>query len=879
MASGMHAAAVGQLGPCRSTRSGADVVGLDATEPVEIVLLSEHRSQQAAQILQAQGRKSKPMAQARKMLACTEKQMPVSEASTRSSISTTFLEAQSCLGRTVCRRVPLLSWCRELSCKSVRADIIAGLTVGVMVIPQSMSYANIAGLPYIYGMYAACVPAMVYAIFGQSRQLAVGPVAMVSLLISAGLTAQIQSGPCPGWEPHAGHGSKSQLSAEDEFCKNEYVKLAVFTSAVMGLMQIVAMIFRMGFLVTFLGHPVTSGFTSGAAIIIGLSQVKYMLGIHLDKSQYVYVTLIDLVRKVGHTKWMTLLLGVLSLAFLLLAKEISKRKPRFALVGPLAPLFCCAAGTLLLWLCEPLREQFEVGYVGQEGPIPSGIFPLSLDAWDPSNFFKVLPTALSCCLIGYMESIAIGKNLAAKHGYELEAGQELLALGLSNLVGAMFSSYPVTGSFSRSAVNNATGAVSQFAGLITALVMLCTLLFLTPLFKYLPDFVLAAIVISSVAPLVAYKEAQKLWRVKKQDCFLWVAAFLGTLFLGVLEGIALAVGLSLSIVIYESVRPQIAILWRLPGTTIYRNVKQDPHGSFVPNVFIARIGSSIYFANAYFIKDWLQERISALEHINRTEYIVLEMTAVVSVDSTALNVLEDVVNDFRGRGIQIAFAMVGNRLDRTFRKSGLTNSVGEKWFFPTVHDAVVGCLRHQKAKRKLLATVRGMNSVVPSSNLAVLGPGGTITDCGSEVSGAGATGGETDLQSATDLEVGLPLSKSQEDLLDIEENPVHMGNEIGFSNDVHHSCTVIFINMKEDVPMIMSDITAIFQRRGLTICRANIEAMDDERVTRPACRARGASHVYHIRSLQTHGKLQDSELLGLKKDLLELWHCLVDSPR
>ncbi|CAE7840745.1 SULTR2 [Symbiodinium sp. CCMP2592] len=362
------------------------------------------------------------MAQARKMLACTEKQMPVSEASTRSSISTTFLEAQSRLGRTVCRRVPLLSWCREMSCKSVRADIIAGLTVGVMVIPQSMSYANIAGLPYIYGMYAACVPALVYAIFGQSRQLAVGPVAMVSLLINAGLMAQIHSGPCPGWDPHA--GSKGQLSAEDEFCKNEYVKLAVFTSAVMGLMQIAAMILRMGFLVTFLGHPVTSGFTSGAAIIIGLSQVKYMLGIHLDKSQYVYVTLIDLVRKIEHTKWMTLLLGVLSLAFLLLAKEISKRKPRFSLVGPLAPLFCCAAGTLLLWLCEPLREQFEVSYVGQEGPIPSGIFPVSLDAWDPSNFFKVLPTALSCCLIGYMESIAIGKNLAAKHGYELEAGQD-----------------------------------------------------------------------------------------------------------------------------------------------------------------------------------------------------------------------------------------------------------------------------------------------------------------------------------------------------------------------------------------------------------------------------------------------------------------------
>ncbi|CAE7688969.1 SULTR4 [Symbiodinium pilosum] len=821
------------------------------------------------------------MARARKLLACGEKPAPVtSEASTRSSmssISSTFLEAQSRLGRSVYQRVPLLSWIREMSCKSVRADMIAGLTVGVMVIPQSMSYAGIAGLPYIYGMYAACVPALVYAVFGQSRQLAVGPVAMVSLLINAGLMGQMQSGPCPGWDPHA--GSTGQPSAEDEFCRNEYVKLAIFTSAVMGLMQIAAMILRMGFLVTFLGHPVTSGFTSGAAIIIGLSQVKYMLGIHLDKSQYVYVTLIDLAKKIGHTKWMTLLLGVISLNFLLLAKEVSKRKPRFSLLGPLAPLICCAAGTLLLWLCEPLREQFGVSYVGQDGPIPSGIFPLSLDAWDLSNFSKVLPTALSCCLIGYMESIAIGKNLAAKHGYELEAGQELLALGLSNLVGAVFSSYPVTGSFSRSAVNNATGAVSQFAGLITALVMLCTLLFLTRLFTYLPDFVLAAIVISSVAPLVAYKEVIKLWRIKKQDCFLWVAAFLGTLFLGVLQGIALAVGLSLSIVIYESVRPQITILWRLPGTTIYRNVKQESSGSFVPNVFIARIGSSIYFANASFIKDWLQERISSLEHINRTEYIVLEMTAVVSVDSTALNVLEDVVNDFRGRGIQIALAMVGNRLDRTFRKSGLTNSVGEKWFFPSVHDAVVGCLRHQKAKRRHVSTVRGLASVMPS-NLAVLGPGGTITDDGtSEASGAGATGGETDLQSATDLEVGLPLSKSQEDLLDIAENPVHMGNEIGFSNDVHHSCTVIFINMVEDVPMIMSDITAIFQRRGLTVCRANIEAMDDDRISGKLGRARGASHVYHIRSLQSQGKLQETELLGLKKDLLELLHYRVHSPR
>merc|ERR1719309_803459 len=204
-----------------------------------------------------------------------------------------------------------------------------------------------------------------------------------------------------------------------------------------------------------------------------------------------------------------------------------------------------------------------------------------------------------------MESIAISKNLAAKHGYEIDAGQELLALGMTNFIGAMFSCYPVTGSFSRSAVSNSVGAASQLAGIVTAVVMLCTLLFLTPLFYYLPSFVLAAVVISSVISLVAVDEARRLWRIKKADFVLWAGAFVGTLFLGVLKGIALAVALSLVIVIYETVRPQIMILWRVPGTTIYRNVKQESNGAFIPNVLIARIGSSLYFANASFVKDML----------------------------------------------------------------------------------------------------------------------------------------------------------------------------------------------------------------------------------------------------------------------------------
>merc|ERR1711871_1148189 len=190
---------------------------------------------------------------------------------------------------------------------------------------------------------------------------------------------------------------------------------------------------------------------------------------------------------------------------------------------------------------------------------------------------------------------------------------------MANLVGSMFSCYPVTGSFSRSAVANATGALSQLAGLVTGALMFCVLMFLTPMFYYLPKFVLAAIVINSVIALVAFGEAARLWRVKKSDFLLWMVAFLGTLFLGVTFGVGIAVALSLCIVVYESVRPQITILWRIPGTTIYRNVKQESSGSFVPNVFIARIGSSMYFANASFIKDMLLTYTDDLSEVNKTE--------------------------------------------------------------------------------------------------------------------------------------------------------------------------------------------------------------------------------------------------------------------
>jgi len=410
-----------------------------------------------------------------------------------------------------------------------------------------------------------------------------------------------------------------------------------------------------------------------------------------------------------------------------------------------------------------------------------------------------------------MESIAIGKNLAAKHGYEIDAGQEMLALGVSNLVGSVLSCYPVTGSFSRSAVSNSTGALSQFAGFVTSVVMFATLMFLTPLFYYLPKFALAAIVLNSVIALVAYDEAIKLAKIKKQDFVLWVVAFIGTLFLGVLMGIAVAVSLSLIIVIYQSARPQISILWRIPGTTIYRNMKQEGSGTFISNVFICRIGSSMYFANAAYVKDMILTYVSDLEEVNKTKYIVLEMTPVVTIDSTAVHVLQDIVRDCRSRDIQTSFCMVGNRVDKTMCKAGLKDFIGEQWFFPTVNDAVTFCLKHQQAKRK-----RRNNK---------------LDD--------------------------LP-DNSQEEHLDIESIEVHQINEIGISNDSHSTCSVVYITLTKDVAMLIGEIVAVFKKSHIRVVRAQMDPLDDEGATK---------HTYFLKNIRTDSKLSEDQISTLKQDL------------
>uniref|UniRef100_A0A7S2BSI9 STAS domain-containing protein n=1 Tax=Haptolina brevifila TaxID=156173 RepID=A0A7S2BSI9_9EUKA len=649
---------------------------------------------------------------------------------------------------------PVISWAPKINKASLRADVIAGLTVGVMLIPQSMSYADIAGLEYRYGMYTSVLPVIVYALMGSSRQLGVGPVAMVSLLIEVGLQGALTEEECPAYFAQQNSTASSECwENQSALCPDAYAHLVFLTSLLVGIFQLSAGILKLGFLVSFLAHPVISGFTSAAAVIIGLSQLQYFLGYKIPKSQFIYETLGHVFTNLEHTKYQQLLFGLAWWFMLSMSRRLAahpKYKKKFGWLRPSAPLLTCGlaiviAGNMAYFNgcgfrpCDAgdadgtnatVYKKSDCGEGGIKfvdplvvGKIPSGVSDMASTQYlDFSKLSRVLTTAVSCSVIGYMESIAIAKSLAAKHNYEVDPGQELIALGIANMLGSTTSAYPVTGSFSRSAVNNQVGAQTQLAGLITGLLLLFTLLALTPVFEFLPKFALAAIVIASVTNLVDYKECLHLWKVKKPDCLLWLLAFFGTLFLGVQIGLLVSVGASLALVILESVRPQMSVLWRLPNTPIYRNIKQESEGVFVPGVVVMRIGASMYFANVAFIRDYITKLISefseasdtsegssrAKVHEDKSEggkwltpepirYIVMEMTPVISIDSTALHMLEDMCRDLKARNIHVAFSTVGNRVEDTLKRAGLIDKMGEQWIHPSVHSAVQHCIRHRLA--------------------------------------------------------------------------------------------------------------------------------------------------------------------------------------
>ena len=552
-------------------------------------------------------------------------------------------------------------WLRTYQPTWLAGDLTAGLIVTVMLIPQSLAYAMLAGLPPEVGLYASILPIVAYALLGSSMTLAVGPVAVASLMTASAL------------QPLAAAGSP------------DYVALAVQLSLISGVMLLVFGALRLGFLAYFLSHPVISGFITGSAVLIAVGQLKYILGVKVAGSD-VLETLAGLVKALPQTQPATLVIGVSSLLFLLLARRylaqglirVGCSAKAADLMTKLAPMVAVIASTALVAGFK-LNETAGVSVVGH---VPQGLPQLALSLPNMTTLGQLWLPALLITLIGFVESVSVAQSLALKRQQRIEPNRELLGLGAANVASALSGGYPVTGGFSRSVVNFAAGANTPLAGVISAALMALVIAALTGLFHYLPHAVLAATIIVAVTSLIDLKTLKEAWHYDRSDALSLLATALGVVTLGVEAGILTGVVLSLGVLVWRSSHPHMAVVGRVPGSEHFRNIKRHAVET-VPGLLALRVDESLFFANATILEDYIEKLLTDDPSLR---YVLLICSAVNQVDTTALGVLTQLERSLSARGMTFALAEVKGPVMDRLRTTELGQRLTGKVFM-SVHEA------------------------------------------------------------------------------------------------------------------------------------------------------------------------------------------------
>ena len=569
----------------------------------------------------------------------------------------------------------LPTWLRAYRPAWLAGDLTAGVIVTVMLIPQSLAYALLAGLPPEVGLYASILPIVAYALLGSSMTLAVGPVAVASLMTASAL------------QPLASAGSA------------EYVALAVQLSMISGVMLLAFGALRLGFLAYFLSHPVISGFITGSAVLIAVGQLKYILGVKVAGSNVLEI-LLGLARALPQTRPVTVVIGVASLLFLLLARRylapvltrLGVPAKAADLMAKLAPMVAVIASTAVVGLFK-LNETAGVSVVGN---VPQGLPQLSLSLPGMSTLSQLWLPALLITLIGFVESVSVAQSLALKRQQRIQPNRELLGLGAANVASALSGGYPVTGGFARSVVNFAAGAHTPLAGVISAGLMALVIAALTGLFYYLPHAVLAATIIVAVTSLIDVKTLKEAWRYDRADALSLMATAMGVVALGVEVGILFGVVLSMGTLIWRASRPHIAVLGRITGTEHFRNV--DRHAvQTVPGLLALRVDESLFFANATVVEDRVEALLARDPLVRR---VLLICSAVNQIDATALGVLTQLERSLAIRGIAFMLAEVKGPVMDRLRLTELGQRLQGKVFL-SVHAAFEHAV--QAANRPLQA--------------------------------------------------------------------------------------------------------------------------------------------------------------------------------
>lgn len=558
--------------------------------------------------------------------------------------------------------IPILEWLPNYNFSRFRGDFIAGITVAIILIPQGIAYALIAGLPPIYGLYCALAPQVMYAIFGSSRQVAIGPVAMDSLIVATGVSTLALTG------------------------SDSYIAIAILLALIVGIVQFLMGVLRLGFIVNFLSKPVITGFTSAVALTIGLNQFRNLFGIDFIQSDQVQHLLVDFWDKYLEVNTHTAIIGLISVAVILFFRRVNKKIPNALIV--------VIMGILIM---RYFGSSFDDVSIIED--IPSGLPGFSFPQIDIDIIRELMPIALTLVMVGYLETISIGKSLEAKQDeYRVRPNQELIALGLGNIVGSMFKAYPTTSSFSRSAINQESGATTGMASLISVVMVIITLLFLTPLFYHLPKTVLAAIIIVAVFGLVNVREAIYLFKANNLDFWLLVATFFSTLTLGIEYGIATGVGLSLIILIFRTSRPYFTELGKVPNSNFYRNKERFKDVVLEDEVLVFRFDAQLFYANANYFRDNLD--MIAEKKGDALKLIVIDAESINRVDSTGIEMLIERIKYYQKRDVLFYFAGVKGPVRDDMFRGGILKTIDINHFFMRVNGAVnfykTGDREHQK---------------------------------------------------------------------------------------------------------------------------------------------------------------------------------------
>jgi sulfate permease, SulP family len=536
---------------------------------------------------------------------------------------------------------------------TLTADLSAGITVAAMLVPQSMAYAMLAGLPPQVGLYASTVPLVLYALIGTSRQLAVGPVAIVSLLTATALASV------------AAEGTAGYLTA------------AAMLAVLVGVIHLVMGVGRLGFLVRLLSHPVLVGFTTAAALIIGASQLKTVMGVSIPRAEHFHETVWHLLRAVPDTHGLTLAIGIGAIALMVGLKRVM----------PVIPAALTAVAVTTVASAVFGLNDRGVAIVGE---IPQGLPALTIPT-DLGLVGTLLPAALVITMVGFMESIAVGKVYARRNRYEIDSNRELFGLGVANVGAGLTGGYPITGGFSRTAVNAEAGATTKLAGVITAAIVTLVILAFTPLFRMLPSATLGAIVLVAVAKLVDVKEMRHIKAIKNSDVVTMGVAFVATLALGIELGIVVAVVASMVVVAARMMTPHTAILGRLPGTHIYRNIERFPEAERVPGVEIIRFDVSLSYLNVEFLKRRVARLVA--EAPPGLEVVIVDASGVNDIDASAVEALSELIEELAGKGIDVYLAALKGPVRDVLDRAGITAALAGRCHRDV--DEAVGALRRE----------------------------------------------------------------------------------------------------------------------------------------------------------------------------------------